>query len=123
MARVKERIIDVDNLLNKLEPEQKEIVQNLRALVRAAVPESVEVIKRGNLTYKLNNKDFVWISYYQGHADLVFAMGASLDSDLLRSRGTEKSENVRIVTIRNFEKTKLELERLLKLAASLSFEH
>ena len=51
-------------------------------------------------------------------------MGASLDSNLLKSRGTaEKSENVRHVSIGDFDKVKLEIARLLKAAAAIGFEH
>ena len=51
-------------------------------------------------------------------------MGASLDSDLLKSRGTaEKSENVRLITVGNFDKEKPEVARLLKAAAAIGFKH
>ena len=40
MARVKERIIDIDEVLNTLQPKQKETVQNLRALIKSTVPET-----------------------------------------------------------------------------------
>ncbi len=123
MVKVKERMVDIEELLNRLEPEQKEAVQNLRGLISSAVPETVEIVKQGKITYKLDNKDFVWISRYRGHVDLDFFMGASLDSDLLKSRGTEKSENIRHVTVRDFEKVKPEITRLLKEAALLGFKH
>ena len=123
MVKVKEREVDKDEILNRLEPEQKEIIQNLRELIKSAVPETVELVKHGNITYKLDYKDFVWISHYQNHVDLEFAMGASLDSDLLKSRGKEKPENLRHVTVRDFEKLKPEITRLLKEAASVGFEH
>lgn len=123
MVRIKERIIDVDEILNKLEPEQREAVQNLRALIKSTVPETVELVKQQNITFKLDNKDFVWISHYQGHVDLEFSMGSSLDSDLLKSRGEQKSENVRHIKVNNFEKLKPEISRLLKAAAAIGFEH
>jgi hypothetical protein len=50
-------------------------------------------------------------------------MGASLDSDLLKSRGAEKSENVRHITVSNFDKLKPEIIRLLKEAVAIGFEH
>ena len=55
--------------------------------------------------------------------DLEFAMGASLDSDLLKSMGKEKPENVRHVTVSDFEKLKPEIARLLKEAGSVGFRH
>ncbi len=120
MVKVKERIIDIDQMLSHLEPEQKETTQNLRALIKSAVPEAVEVIRQRKIAYKLNNKDFVWITHYRDHVDLDFFMGSSLDSDLLKSRGNaEKSENVRHITVSNFGKLKPEVVRLLKAAATL----
>ena len=123
MVNIKEKIIDVDDILNSLTPKQKEITQNLRELIKSTVPESTELIRHQNFTYKLNDKDFVWIKNYQGHVDLEFIMGASLDSGLLKDRGMEESENTRHVRINNFDKVKPEVARLLKAAAALGFEH
>jgi hypothetical protein len=119
---VKQRTID--EILGSLEPAKKETTQNLRALIKSTVPETVEIVRQGKIAYKLNDKDFVWISPYQSHVDLEFLMGASLDSDLLKSRGiAEKSENVRHITVSNLDKLKPEIVRLLKEAAALGFEH
>ena len=121
--KVKERIVDIDEMLNRLEPEQKENVQNLRALIKSTVPETIEMVKHENVTYKLGNKDFVWISHSQSQVDLEFFMGASLDSDLLKRRGKGKSQNFRYITISNFDKLRPEIVRLLKAAATVGFEH
>jgi hypothetical protein len=123
MVKVKEIAVDIEDMLNRLEPKQKEIIQNLRGLIKSAVPETVEIVKHRNITYKLENKDFVWISRYRDHVDLEFFMGASLDSDLLKSRGKEKSKNIRHLTVSDLEKLKPEITRLLKEAASLGFKH
>jgi hypothetical protein len=114
----------IDEILGSLEPAQKETVQNLRALIKSAVPETVEIVRQGKIAYKLNGKDFVWISHYQDHVDLEFFMGSSLGSDLLKSRGeTEKSDSVRHITVSHFDKLKPEIVRLLKEAAAVGFEH
>jgi hypothetical protein len=114
----------IDEILGSLEPAQKETIQNLRALIKSTVPETVEIVRQGKIAYKLNDKDFVWISHYQNHVDLEFFMGASLDSDLLKSRGeAEKSENVRHITVSHLDKLKPEIVRLLKAAAAVGFEH
>ena len=114
----------IDEILGSLDPAQKETVQSLRALIKSAVPETVEIVRQGKIAYKLNDKDFVWISHFHDHVDLEFSMGASLDSDLLKSRGdAEKSENVRHITIRSVDKLKPEIVRLLKEAAAVGFEH
>jgi hypothetical protein len=114
----------IDEILGNLQPTQKETIQNLRILIKNAVPETVEMVKNGKIVYKLDGKDFVWISHYQSHVDLEFSMGASLDSNLLRSRGiAESNENVRHVPVSNFDKIEPELVKLLKQAAALGFEH
>ena len=124
MPPVKERIIDIEQIVNTLEPKQKETMQNLRALVKSRVPEAVEIVRQGKIAYRLNGKDFVWILDFpgHGHVELEFFMGASLDSDLLKSRGTEKSRNVRHIIVNNFDKIKPEAARLLKAAAALDSE-
>ena len=123
MVKVKERVLDVEDILNRFEPAEKETVQNLRGLIRAIVPETVETVKHGKLTYKLGNMDFVWISVFRGHVDLEFAMGSSLDSPTLKSRGKEKSKENRHVAVSSYEKSKPEIIRLLKEAALLGFAH
>jgi len=123
MVKVKETEVDIEELLNRLEPKQKETIQNLRELIKSAVPEAVEIVKHGNITYKIGDNDFVWIIRYRTHVDLEFAMGASLDSDLLKSRGKEKPENLRHVTVSDFDRLKPEITRLLKEAESVGFKH
>ena len=114
----------IEEILSSLQPSLKANFQNLRNLVKASVPEAVELVKNSKVTYKLDGKDFVWINHFQDHLDLEFLMGASLDSNLLKSRGVgEQSPNIRHAVVGNFEKEKPELERLLKEAAALGFEH
>lgn len=114
----------IDEILGNLQPAQKETIQNLRFLIKNTVPETLELVKNQKITYKLDEKDFVWISHYQSHVDLEFSMGASLDSNLLKTRGVaEKNDNVRHITVGNFDKTKPELTKLLKQAASIGLEH
>lgn len=114
----------LDEVLNGLDVKQKETTQNLRALIKTVVPETTEIIRRGNITYTLDGKDFVWLIQAAGHVDLEFFMGSGLDSDLLRTRGiAEKRETVRHVEVRNFEKLQTELTRLLRDAARIGLEH
>ena len=56
---MKERIVDIEQIVNALEPKQKETMHNLRALVKSSVPEAVEIVRQGKIAYKLNGKDFV----------------------------------------------------------------
>jgi hypothetical protein len=115
----------LDEILANLQPEQKQIIQNLRSLIKNSAPETVEIIKNGKITYKLEDKDLVWINLFKNHVDLEFAMGASLSSNLLRSRGTERAnDNVRHIPIsNNFDLLKSELSRLVRDATTLGFEH
>jgi hypothetical protein len=114
----------IEEILGALTPQQKETMQSLRALVKDKVPETVEMVKQGKIVYKLDGKDFVWISNYSNHMDLEFAMGSSLSSDLLKSRGiADSNHNLRHVPVDNFAKTKPELGRLVAEAAKLGFEH
>ena len=124
MPKKQEKQQTIDEVLGSLDPRQKETLQNLRQLIRDNVPETVELVKQGKLAYKLEGKDFVWISHSNHHVDLDFAMGSSLSSDLLRSRGTaEHSQNVRHVAVDDFAYEKPELERLVRDAAALGFGH
>jgi hypothetical protein len=114
----------IDEILGSLQPPQKETIQNLRGLIKNAVPETVELVKNGKITFKLGDLDFVWISHFQDHVDLEFAMGASLDSNMLKTRGVaEKNDNLRHISVGNFEKVKPELTKLLKQAATIGLEH
>jgi hypothetical protein len=124
MPKKQEKQQTLDEILSSLNPQQKETLQKLRQLIRDSVPESVELVKQGKLAYKLEGKDFAWISYTREHVDLDFAMGSSLSSNLLKSRGVaEHSEKVRHVRVDNFTPVKPELERLVRDAAVLGFEH
>jgi hypothetical protein len=124
MTKAQEKQQTIDEILSSLTLDQKTLIQNLRQLVKDAVPQTHEIVKQGKIVYKLEDKDFVWISRFQTHMDLEFAMGASLSSDMLRSRGiAEQNENVRHVSVSDFPQQEAELRRLLKKAATLGFEH
>ncbi len=114
----------IQEILDSIDPVQKEMVQNLRALVKGTVPETVEFVRQGKIRYRLGENDFVWISHFGDHVDLEFAMGASLASVKLKSRGTaEQNENVRHIEVENFQKQQQELIGLLSRAATLGFSH
>jgi hypothetical protein len=114
----------LDEILNSLDEKQRQTTQNLRNLIKNIIPETVEIIRRGNITFVLSGKDFVWLTQANGHVDVEFFMGASLDSDLLRDRGIqEKNESVRHVEVHSFKKTQPELSRLLRDAARIGLEH
>jgi hypothetical protein len=115
----------IDEILDNLQPNQKGTIQNLRRLIKSDAPQAVEIIKNGKITYKLEEKDIFWINHFNDHVDLEFAMGASLSSDLLRSRGTAQSnDNLRHIPIsNNFSLIKPDLSRLISDATTLEFKH
>ncbi len=124
MPKAQEKQLTIDEVLGSLNSDQKETVQNLRLLISKTVPESVEIVKQGKIIYKLGKMDLVWISHFQEHVDMEFAMGASLDSEHLKRRGTtQPNQNIRHVAVVNFGKLQPELTRLLKEAAVLGFQH
>ena len=121
---VKKEKKTVEEILNNLEPKQKETTQKLRLLIKKSVPETVEIIRQKNITYTLNGKDFVWLTQAKDHVDLEFLMGSAIDSDLLRDKGgKDKPETVRHVEVRGFERLEPELARLLRDAARVGLEH
>jgi uncharacterized protein YdhG (YjbR/CyaY superfamily) len=121
-AQLKQQTID--EVLGSLNPNQKITIENLRQLVKTQALQAVEVIKQGRIVYKLEGTDFVWISRYQEHVDLEFAMGSSLASDLLKRRGVaEQNQNIRHVEVGSFMLVKSELERLVREAAGLTLEY
>ncbi len=114
----------IDESPGNLPSAQKETIQYLRILIKNNAPETVEFVKNEKITYKQGDKDFVWISHYQDHVDLEFAMGASLYSNLLKTRGVaEKNGNTRHISIGNIDRAKPELTKLLKQATSVGLEH
>ena len=72
----------LDEILGSLDEKQRQTTQNIRTLIKSIVPETVEIIRRGNITYILSGKDFVWLTQANGHVDVEFFMGAALDSSL-----------------------------------------
>lgn len=124
MPKAQEKQQTIDEVLGSLNPSQKATVENLRQLIRTQVVEATELIKQGKIVYKLENKDFAWISHYNHHVDVEFAMGSSLSSTLLKTRGVaEQNQNIRHIEVDNLRLIKSELERLVREAATLTLEN
>ena len=103
----------LEEILDSLDEEQRQTTQKIRGLIKSIVPETVETIRRGKITYILNGKDFLWLTQPSGHVDIEFFMGASLDSAMLKDHGIkEKSEDVRHIEVRDFGKLAPEISRL-----------
>ncbi len=109
----------MDEVLSKVAPQHKAIVEKLRSMVKTAVPKAEETVRRGSLTYVINGKNFAWIRNFQDHVDLGFEMGDRLSSPLLKAgRKGDNSRHVRVKTLKNMDEQ--EMVRLLIEAARLA---
>ncbi|MDR0372268.1 MAG: hypothetical protein LBI79_01705 [Nitrososphaerota archaeon] len=124
MSKTQKKQRTINEILGNLDLLQQETLQNLRLLIKSEAPEAVELVKQGKIVYKLENKDFVWISRYQNRFDIEFAMGTSIASDIVKRRGiAEQNKKIRHVTVGNFATIKPELTRLVREAATLGLEY
>lgn len=109
----------IDEILTKFEPEQQTVAKRLRSLVKATLPDVEETVRRGVITYILNDKDFARIHLYKDHVDLGLLAGTKLDSHILKGKGLAKDvRHVKIVSIKYLDGA--EITRLLKQAAALT---
>jgi hypothetical protein len=116
MVKSKEKT--VGEILNNLDLKQREITEKLRSLIRTTVPDAVEMVRQGKITYVLSGKDFAWISQSKDHVDLDFVCGTRLGSVHLKGRGKGKDiRHIEISTINNIDEK--QLPRLLKDASDL----
>ncbi len=106
----------IDEILAKAE--NAPVIQKLRDLVKTTLPNVTEIVRRGNITYTLEGKDFLKILKYKTHVDLGFANGTRISSLLLKRRG--RGGNWRHLELNSTEDTNNpEIERLLKRSAEL----
>ncbi len=80
---------DVDAVVAKLKPPQKEIAQRLRELVLDTDPELKEQFKWRNPTYTRKG-NVCWIIFYKDHTDFGFSKGTSLSDPHRVLEGTGK---------------------------------
>jgi hypothetical protein len=116
MVKSKEKTID--EILNKLDLTQKEITEKLRSLIRKTVPDAVEMVRQGKITYNISGKDFAWISQSKDHVAVDFVCGTRLGSSYLKGRG--KGKDIRHIEINAANQMdEKDLPRLLKDASEL----
>jgi Domain of unknown function (DU1801) len=116
---VKRKLKTVDEILDSLEPEKEAITEKFRRMVKNTIPDTAEIVRRGKITFVLNNKDFLSIRAAQSHVDLLFLCGTKCTSNLLKGTGTGKDlRHVEVRNISDFNET--ELVRLLKEAERLA---
>lgn len=109
----------VDEILSNLEPGRKEIAEKFRSMVKNAIPDATEIVRRGRITYILNGKDFLSIRTTQSHVDLLFVCGTTCGSRLLTGGGSESEpSHVKIKNMSDFDES--ELMRLLKEAERIA---
>jgi hypothetical protein len=114
---------EVNEILENLNPQQAQTVENLRQLIRDIIPTIEETVRQGRITFRIQDRDLVWLTITKSHVDVEFAMGSSLSSPLLKTRGaTEINPNMRHIKVNNFTEVKAELKRLIKRAAAVSLE-
>ncbi len=49
----------VDEILSGLEQPRKETTEKIRSMVKSAIPDATEIVRRGRITYVLNGKDLL----------------------------------------------------------------
>src|SRR5665648_371474 len=102
----------VEEILSAVGTQQREITEKLRALVKNTLPSAEETVKRGSITYVLDNTNFIRIRNYKSHVDVGFFNGEKLSSPLLKTRGRGKSwGHVEIKTLYSVDDP--EIKRLL----------
>src|SRR4030066_557872 len=118
LLMVKSKPKTFEEILGKLSPKQKEIAEKVRAIIKNVLPDVVEMVRRGKITYVLNGKDFASISMAKDHVDLDLVAGTKVGSDLLKERGTGKDiRHIKMTAMKNVEDP--EFKRLLKDAAAI----
>lgn len=115
MSRAKGK--NVGGIIKKLDPQKKQLAKKLRAIVKKTLPDAVETVKWGNITYLMNDKNLAWLLFYRDHADFGFFMGAKLKSKLLEGTG-KGLRHIKVRTEADINKS--EFARLLKEAARLT---
>ena len=116
---VKSKPKTVEEALNKAQDKDKQVAYKLRILVRNVVPKAAEIVRRGRITYTLNEKDFAAIRLTQQHVDLLLFGGQRLSSSLLKGTGSLKDpRHIRVTALATFDQA--EATRLLKDAAALT---
>lgn len=95
-----------------------DILDELRNMVKKTIPQAVECVRRGGITYRLKEKDFIRIHNYKTHVDLGFVNGTRMASPLLKKRG--KGTSWRHLELKTPNEVKnSEVKRLLERSAEL----
>jgi len=126
---VKSKPKTVEEIFHKVEPQQQEIAEKLRSLIKDTLPAASEIVRQGKLSYVFNGKDFAAIQLAKSHVDLLFYEGDRLSSPMLWGTGsvgkshhiesaTADWRHIEVKSLKNFDQT--EVVRLLKEAATIA---
>ena len=111
----------VDEILSKVDGEQKDIAERFRFLIKSSLPKADELVRRGRLTYKFGGKDFAAIRITKAHVDLLFSQGTRISSSLLKGTGDlGDPRHIEIINLKEFNDDETEITRLLKEAATIA---
>lgn len=109
----------IEEILNKVGPDQKQVAQKLRSIIKKTIPDATEAVRQGKIAYSVEGTDFVWITTAESHVDLEFICGTRLSSEQLKGRGQGlERRHIEIKTVDAVDEA--ELSRLLKKAAELA---
>lgn len=107
----------VDQFMKTVDPKYRELVQEIRRIIKETLPEAQELVKWDKPTYLMSGVNVVWIMVYRDHVNLGFFQGAKLKSKRLEGTG----KGLRHVKIwRREDIDPKEFSRLLKEAAELA---
>jgi hypothetical protein len=109
--------MDVDEYISKVDPKLRRQFQELRSIVRKALPDAIEAVKWGVPFYTLKGVGVASIAEYTGHVNLYLLQGAKLSSDLLEGTG----KGMRHITVKTMAEIKeTEIKRLVRKAGALA---
>jgi hypothetical protein len=110
---VKTKPKTVEEVLGKADDDKKVLTDKLRTLIKNTVPKAEEIVRRGRITFTLNEKDFAAVRVTKQHVDLLFLRSASLSSPELKGQGTiGDPKHLEVYNLKNFDPD--EAKRLLR---------
>lgn len=109
--------MDVDQYVSKVDPRLRRQFEELRSIVKKALPGAVEAVKWGVPYYTLDGVGVASIADYANHVNLYLMQGAQLSSDLLEGTG-KGMRHVSVKTTAGIREK--ELTRLLREAGALA---
>ena len=109
-------MVTIDEILSNIPTQQKNIIDELRVLIKNVASDAVENVRDGKIVYAVGGKDFVWINPFTGHIDLEFMCGSRLTSGDLKGRGKKSLiKHMKITTKKDINN--IELKELIEEAS------